>query len=344
MKPVVYPYKFGAGEVLDPNKLNAMWRYKQNVLADVVERRHLSVVMPFSFVKDCANGYSNSDSDFIRSFVFRPPEDIYITGAYAQAVFASGGSGTASIYIQSHPAGVTVAGATAPLLNFNAGTTNAQTDYNANIFKLEANTSYRLFLDGTGTYTTEQLDVQLHVLSDIYNFGAAPSFNPTMVSEASILSDAAQDLNEYNLFTQDSLAFNATFTNRTLIPITFCVHGKDVTYTGQNSSVFRLPKVAGTRVADARAIYATMQIDRPTNSGTYFYVYVDDIAGGGPSIIVIYSDEYEEFGYGSFTSSVTLTGYSTGDTADSGEDVLVYPAKQLPLETENKIFITLWIR
>lgn len=344
MKPVTYPYKFETGEVLDPNRLNGMWRYKQDVLADVAERRHLSTVMPFSFVKSCANGYSNSDSDFIRSFVFRPPEDIYITGAYAQAVFASGGSGTAQIMIQTYPAGVTVSGATAPLLNFDASTTDAQTDYNANIFKLEANTSYRLLLTGTGTYTTEQLDVQLHVLSDIYGFGSAPSTDPTMVTEASSLSESVQDSNRFNLVTQDNAAFNATIVNRTLTPITFCAHARNITNVQENYLTFRLPKVANTRVADARAVYGTMQIARPSSSGTFFYLYVNDVSGGSSSILANGSGTNEEFGYGSLGTAIPLTTNQIGHTTDSGEDVLVYLVKQLPIELANKVFITLWVR
>jgi len=338
MKHVQKSRFFQAGEVLDPNHLNSVWKYKQDLVSDTAEQRYVESVINLNFVKDAFNGYSNSDSAFLRSFIFTPPEDIYVTRSFLYSQMASGGTGVAQVFIQTYPGGVTVSGATAPHLEVDASVTSEQRDYNPARFKLTGGQAYRVYLAGTGTFTTERFEVQLHVLSDVYGFGAAPEFTPALVTEASPLSESVQDLNEFNYTTAAS---NLTGSSQAVAPVCSAYHSVTVDTASNDEVRHFLPSMQSTRVSSGYIAYVSAQVQFASNQTGTMYIEIKNSAG---TLVASVSKAFggtEWYWAGSVT--VNIRNPTTGAPADSSLDFSIGLGNNFGSVTADKVFLTAWL-
>lgn len=168
--PVVW---FTAGEAVAPEDVNHTFQYLQDALADVSEKRFAigSVTMPF--VISVMNGVSNISSDGLKTYRFRAPFPCTILRCFLDGDLTS----TARLDVDIVEAGTSIrpTGATIPLLSLPTQTdgTIDVNDINVNKVQLLKDTTYELTLSGGGTFSTQRLDLTLHIAVDRYMFSGS---------------------------------------------------------------------------------------------------------------------------------------------------------------------------
>lgn len=338
MYVVEKPYRFLSGEVLDPDDLNRVWRYKQEALADAAARRYIESVFPLSFVKDCATGYTNADTVSTRTFSFTAPADLYVTRAFLNGVFSAIGA-EIKITITKNSTGTTPDGCTDPWLNVaaDAPTGEEVRDYNAARFKLEGGQRYDVLLDSSAAFTVTRLDVHFHVLSDRFGFSAAPSFQPTLANEKQLAGKSVQDSNDTAFGTQVGNLVEGNYA-----PVCFPVHDTTVSLSVFSGRKFPLPRIDSGR-STATAVQMSLQIELASAVTGDYYAEITDSSGTVLEDVVVTLTSPTVSGYGVSTFAEPIFTAVSGSAADTSVDYFVQVRSQNTADIK-KAFVTLWIK
>lgn len=164
--------RFTTGDSLSPTDLNDVFLYAKDALADVSEKRYAIAAITFTFIKNMAGGILNSSTIGVRTQRFTCPVACTVVRAFLNGNVTAASDMTISL--QRAVTGVVPTGATTPYLNVVAGATTAAdvNDTNTQSVVLDAGVSYDLIIGGT-SFTTERLDVVLHVQVDRWRAGGA---------------------------------------------------------------------------------------------------------------------------------------------------------------------------
>jgi len=342
MKVYDKPYTFIDGDVLDPRDLNGVWNYKREALKDAAARRYIESVFPLSFVKDCATGYTNTDTADTRTFSFTAPADLYVTRAFLNGVF-SAINAEIKVTIVKNSTGTTPAGCTDPWLNVAADATVNQEvrDLNPARFKLESGERYDILLDSSAAFTVTRLDVHFHVLSDRFGFSSTtePSFQPLMVSEDLPTDIASQNANNSNFATEVAKLVEDNYA-----AVCFPLHDTAVNPATSSIRKFPLPRIDSGR-STAIVVQMSLQIELASAvTGTYTAQIVGGLGGGilhQSTVVSITSPATT--GYGANTFSQVITTGVSGSAANTSQDYFVQVISANSA-TIKKAFITLWIK
>jgi hypothetical protein len=341
MKVVSQPYTFYDGQVLDPEDLNRVWRYKQEALADAAGRRYIESVFPLSFVEDCSTGYTESTASQVRTFSFTAPADLYVTRAFLNGVF-SAINAEIKITIVKNSTGTTPAGCTDPWLNVAADATVTQEvrDLNPARFKLESGERYDILLDSSAAFTVTRLDVHFHVLSDRFAFGAEPKFTPLLATEALNGTLAAQNLNDSTYGTQVGNLVELNYE-----PVCFVMHNQSINSTVASTRKFPVPQIGTTRgkasVYGAN-LYLHMNGSPPSQD------YILELVNNGGSVldsVTLSLTSPAVTGYVAASGwNVSLEDASSDAASDTSKDRFIQLRTVSGSGTVGKAFITLWIK
>lgn len=164
--------RFTSGDALSPTDLNDVFLYAKDALADVSEKRYAIAAITFTFIRSMAGGILNSSTIGVRTQRFTCPVACTVVRAFLNGNVTAASDMTISL--QRAVTGVVPSGATTPYLNVVAGATTAAdvNDTNTQSVVLDAGVSYDLIIGGT-SFTTERLDVVLHVQVDRWRAGGA---------------------------------------------------------------------------------------------------------------------------------------------------------------------------
>jgi len=342
MKVVSQPYTFYDGQVLDPEDLNRVWRYKQEALADAAGRRYIESVFPLSFVKDCATGYASTDTADTRTFSFTAPADLYVTRAFLNGVF-SAINAEIKITIVKNSTGTTPDGCTDPWLNVDesAAVNEEVRDLNPARFKLESGERYDILLDSSAAFTVTRLDVHFHVLSDRFAFGAEPKFTPLLATESLNGTLAAQNSNDSAYGTQVGNLVEDNYA-----AVTYSVANMYLTNnTTTDYQKFPIPLIADSR-STATVVGMSLHVGLNVGiTGRDITAQIEDSAGV-PQDSVTITMSGGTTGYQSKTTSVDIDSASTGAVITPASDyaVRIYVSSGGNISMNGKFLITLWIK
>jgi len=337
VKVISSPYTFIDGDVLDPRDLNRVWKYKQEALADAASRRYIESAVSISFAKDCATGYSNSDSAGIRTFTFKSPFDVYVTRAFLNGEF-SAKSDEVVVYMKETSSGNPPDGCTVPWLSISADEplNEEVRDVSPARFKLAANTQYEILLDSAAAFTASRLDLTFHVLSDRFAFGPEPSFSPTIVNEFSSLSQSTQSTNSSNF----SSAVSGLTTN-SYAPVCLSLHNVSTDNTSSPDRRIPIPRIGDSR-ATPTAVSISFQFKRTAGTSTAFYARIVD-AGGTPLGLASLTTASTSTQLAFSTINVNLHTSTDSSSSVTANDYFLEVASAASATLE-KAFVMVWIK
>jgi hypothetical protein len=245
------PVRFLPGEVLAPEDLNRVYRYAQDAVADVAQRRWAKSLLTFPFRRDVATPYTQSLSTEERTYRFTCPVECVVEGASLSANLTASGPARWNI---TTAAGATPTGCTVPYLSTDDSVASSSvdiSDVNVDKFVLAANTEYKLTLSGT-TFSAERADVALRLAIDRWKTGGTldvPSFSPTLHAANGSPNAVTVNANTASLTTQAAkFAARASMT-----PALFVAPSNLSSATAATLRTWNVPLWEATR-ARARAV------------------------------------------------------------------------------------------
>lgn len=187
--PLIQPQQFFTGGMLDPNDLNAHYRYMQGVVDDVSSRRWQHSLLSLPFTEGVGTPYTNATDVEVRSYRLTCPVNTIVDGVFLSANMTSAGEVTVS-FQGTQPDGSTIpwlttGGAVLALVDANG---NDTTDVNPDRVLLLKDVEYTIRVSSSGIFTLGRFDVQLILVTDRWNVAGTdirPVVTPTIFSSLS---------------------------------------------------------------------------------------------------------------------------------------------------------------
>ena len=297
--------------MLSPCDVNRVFDYAQECILDASGRRYRETFLPVSFEKSVGVGVSNTDSANVRSFYLQIPVGAIVWVRRAWLYFE--GTCSAPVNVEVTPSsGPAPAGLTDPWLTTGGALTAERgDDFNPQPFRLNAGLLYEFKVESTGTFTSTECNLVLHILSD--RWSNPPNPQTTGYTEDDFVDGSAVSAAETAIE-----AGSAKFAAQDFapLPVLFQYHGFSSVTPTQNLT-FSLPSHDSDR-AEQRIVLATLAVAKQTATFTSMSVEVKNPSG--TTILTVSSATSSLFGYANSGAVSLTTSGSSLSPATTGDD------------------------
>lgn len=315
MKIVNTPYTFENGRMLSPCDVNRVFDYAQECILDASGRRYRETFLPVSFEKSAGVGVSNTDSANVRSFYLQIPVGAIIWVRRAWLYFK--GTCSAPVNVEVTPlSGPAPAGLTDPWLTTGGALTAERSDdFNPQPFRLNAGQLYEFKVESTGTFTSTECNLVLHILSD--RWSNPPNPQTTGYTEDDFVDGSAVSAAKTAIEAESAKFAAQDFAP---LPVLFQYHGFS-SFTPTQNLTFSLPSHDSDR-AEQRIVLATLAAVKSFGSFSSISAVVRNPSGS--SILTLLSTSNSQFVYeNSGAVSLTTSGSSLSPATTSDDHSVV---------------------
>ena len=258
------PIRFATGGLVDPDEVNKAFLYAADALEDVSERRwqRTAVVLPYTV--DCAVPYTQALSGDVLAYLFTAPWDCVVERGFLSGNITTGSTSALVVDVVDTVGGQIPAGCTSPFLSVGpVGPVAAEVfDRSAGSFRMLAGQTYQFSIKASPSFSTNRLDLILHLAVDRWASTPYPSFDPVLLTDANAADPGVVNGNKSALVIE---AAKLT-TVRGLSPMV-CVKHNFNNATSVNALLFPIPRLRTPR-AFQRVVRIDFVVVMATTAGT----------------------------------------------------------------------------